>query len=263
MKKDTFDLLNELKSSSSNVEFQRRLSNGNLETVNENDLNLLKSKSSIAHAAGIFSQLNDEEKLQEALRLKELSNDLFKEGKYKEALESYLPILAAANLSDERSIDSLIIPTLCNMAACCLNLKQFSKVIQFCDQALLHRPNCLKAKIRKGKGLLHLQEYTSAISQLIEVKETLERTDHIRTEQSQQSLSEINQLLDRATSARNREAQRYKEQKMALKKAFQSKSPHKSKSTLEKLQRFIWNFILSVILFVQAIISRVFSFRTK
>ena len=48
------------------------------------------------------------------------------------------------------NIDSVIMPVLCNMAACCIQLKAWSKAILFCNQALQLRPNCAKAWMRKG-----------------------------------------------------------------------------------------------------------------
>jgi tetratricopeptide (TPR) repeat protein len=53
-------------------------------------------------------------------------------------------------LLDDNNVDTLVVPVLCNMAACCMQLKYFAKAAMFCDQALALRPLCAKALMRKG-----------------------------------------------------------------------------------------------------------------
>jgi hypothetical protein len=50
----------------------------------------------------------------------------------------------------ENNVENLVIPVLCNMAACCMQLKEWAKAAMFCDQALQLRPQCIKALMRKG-----------------------------------------------------------------------------------------------------------------
>jgi len=64
------------------------------------------------------------------------------------------------------NVDSLIIPCLCNLAACCIQLKHFSKALKFSAAALELRPYCGKALMRSGMALVQCAEYSRAVAML-------------------------------------------------------------------------------------------------
>jgi hypothetical protein len=60
------------------------------------------------------------------------------------------------------NIDSLVLPVLSNMAACCIQQQRWGKAIQFCKQVLALRPGCVRALIRFGQCEIARANYTEA-----------------------------------------------------------------------------------------------------
>lgn len=147
------------------VELKQRLDSGNIVDAGESDISLLKTKANIASIAQRLSNCSTrDEKLEIALKLKSLANDMFNEASYSDALETYVECLAASSFEDDafNNVDSLVVPVLSNMGACCLKLKQYGKCYQFCENALKLRPNCEKVLLRCCVALLELNEYCQA-----------------------------------------------------------------------------------------------------
>lgn len=63
----------------------------------------------------------------------------------------------------EGNIDTLVIPVLCNLSACCLQQQEWHKAASFAEQALLLQPQCCKALFRKGLSLLNVGEYDDSL----------------------------------------------------------------------------------------------------
>lgn len=159
-----------------NVEFKRQMGNGEYQNATEKDLGLLNSKALIASTAMKISGMDEDSKLNTALDLKLEGNELFKTKNYELALKTYLQALSASNFggvsessspsSSAGNVDALIVPVLGNMAACCLQINEYVKVVKFCEQILLLRPNNFKASLRKGMGFYYLKEYDLSLESL-------------------------------------------------------------------------------------------------
>lgn len=159
-----------------NVEFKRQMGNGEYQNATEKDLGLLNSKALIASTAMKLNGMDEDSKLNTALELKLEGNELFKAKNYEMALKTYLQALSASNFggasessstpSTDGNVDTLIVPVLGNMAACCLQINEYVKVVKFCEQILLLRPNNFKASLRKGMGFYYLKEYDLSLESL-------------------------------------------------------------------------------------------------
>ena len=74
--------------------------------------------------------------------------------------------ISSSDENNKGNIENLILPILCNLAACCLQLKQYRKALKFADTALELRPRCGKAIMRRGMSLVHLGENEKAVASL-------------------------------------------------------------------------------------------------
>jgi len=155
------------------MEVKRQSKDGTLQSTKPNELATLNTKARIATTAQLLKNLNGDEKLQWALQTKEEGNQLFQKKDFAAAIEKYMETLSAADFGSSLNetletngrgnVDVLIIPILCNLAACCVELEQWQKVILFADQALKLRPTCRKAKYRQGIGYMNIGEFDKAI----------------------------------------------------------------------------------------------------
>lgn len=156
---------------------KRRCNDGSLIDVSANQLSTLSTKSRVATAAQALKELPPAERTAWAIEMKDYANELYSTHHIKDAMEKYVEALAASdfgngenmqedkdNSNTQNNIDILIMPILCNLAACCIQLKEFSKSLQFTEQALKLRPNCGKALMRRGISSLHFGEYKKAIT---------------------------------------------------------------------------------------------------
>jgi hypothetical protein len=66
--------------------------------------------------------------------------------------------LLGLDLSNEGSkchndmIDLLQVPVLCNLAACFLQTQEYQRVVRLCSEALVVRPSCAKARLRRAQA---------------------------------------------------------------------------------------------------------------
>jgi hypothetical protein len=63
---------------------------------------------------------------------------------------------------EAEAIDKLLVPVLCNLAACALKKQAWKKVVQLSEEVLKHRPECVKAWMQCGGGLLGDDEFVEA-----------------------------------------------------------------------------------------------------
>lgn len=207
--------MNADKTSGMTCQLKRRLPDGSLVDTDAKALNSLSTKSRLAYAAQNLKQMKPEDRTAWALEMKDFANALYAEQLIQEAMEKYVEALAASNFgtivpkrvppregtpADDRDVDDsvdldmknvaqandsnvdiLIIPVLCNLAACCIQLKQFSKALKFADAALELRPRCGKALMRRGMVLVHLGENVSAISALKKSLDIVEGSSKVET----------------------------------------------------------------------------------
>ena len=217
------------------VDFRRRMNDGTYENASERDLSLLSTQANIASSAHNMQSLPAAEKLIDALSVKEEGNSHFKNGDFIRANELYLQALAASDFgkqdgSDQGNVDELVIPVLTNMAACCLQTKEYVKVARFCEQALLLRPGHAKALLRSGIAFYYLKEYDKAIANLESVRSIMQ-ADEVSLQPAASTrtadLSKVNSYLSKAKHDRRDENLRLKQQKQSLQRAFAS-GPYQS-----------------------------------
>lgn len=150
------------------IDIKRKTDDGQVVDARENELASLGTKATVASTAGLLKKLDPIERLAWAIETKNEANDLYKEKKFREAMGKYVECLAASDFGKGNdsggNVDVLIIPVLCNLAACCIQVEEWGKAVSFADQAILLRPKCNKAYFRKGIGFIHLGEYELALN---------------------------------------------------------------------------------------------------
>lgn len=135
------------------------------EDASGRDLKLLSEQSRVANIAQYLSHLNPAQRNTWALKRRGDGNLQFERGNFSVAAQIYLEALAAANLHadrDEGNVDEVVIPLICNLAACSVQLHDWRKTVLLCKEALQLRPNCLRALLRCTLALIELEEYRSA-----------------------------------------------------------------------------------------------------
>lgn len=185
-------------------EIKRKLPDGSIVDAGPKALGGLSTKSRVAYATQNLKQMPPEERLTWALDMKDYANELYANNDIQLAMEKYVEALSASDFGakmqkDEKkemgdasantlpsssesvlpstatedrdgagNVDSLILPCLCNLAACCIQIRDFSKALKFADSALELRPNCGKALMRRGMSLTYVGEYNAGIASLRE-----------------------------------------------------------------------------------------------
>lgn len=226
-------------------QFKRQMPDGTLIDTDVSYLDFLHQQARLASTAQAIYGASDEAKTEWAIAMKDYANALYREGHFSKAMEKYVECLTASKFSSEISetdsslpdnIDNLVLPVLCNLSACCIQLKEWGKAIKFCEEALKLRPRCVKAIIRYGKAQLQLGEYSRAI-------ESLSRGESIINDDTNQEyngdLQQIQQLLKQANVGLEKEKRADIRRKNALMKAFRQvpsnakakKGPEEKKET--------------------------------
>ncbi|KAJ1993594.1 hypothetical protein H4R33_000595 [Dimargaris cristalligena] len=86
--------------------------------------------------------------LDEALEIKTLGNNLFKEGNYAGALNEYEEALRHCPSTEDLNMSHLYN----NMAACHLKLDEYEHAVEACTDSLRHQPRSEKALYRRAKA---------------------------------------------------------------------------------------------------------------
>ena len=177
---NSFDVVfNELKKSGLGVDIKRKRDDGTMVDARENELASLGTKATVASTAGLLKKLSPAEKLSWAIETKNEANELYKIHDFSGAMGKYVESLAGSDFGDKEpgstnkgNVDTLIVPVLCNLAACSIQVKEWGKAVSFGEQAVLLRPNCCKAHLRKGIGLMHLGEHELALASFAKAEAT-------------------------------------------------------------------------------------------
>jgi tetratricopeptide (TPR) repeat protein len=181
---NSFDLVfSELQKNSKGmtVDLKRKTKAGDLIDAKPNELASLGTKSTVASTAGLLAKLTPKEKLAWAIETKNEANEFYAEQEFKDAMIKYVECLAATDFgktppegaaeaeggegaeAGTSNVDAMVVPVLCNLAACCIQLGEWSKAASFGEQATLLRPHCSKAQLRMGLGLLRMGEFDLAL----------------------------------------------------------------------------------------------------
>jgi tetratricopeptide (TPR) repeat protein len=113
---------------------------------------------------------------------------------------------------DENNIDSLVVPVLNNLTACCIQLGFYGKAIQFATQTLSLRPNTPRAILRLGRAHLELANFREAEKYLNQA------LNSSYTSEADKGRAKI--FLERVVRGLHREQSSLRRRKQAMKKAF-------------------------------------------
>ena len=150
------------------------------EDASKRDLKLLSEQSRIANISQELSHLCLTERNAWALARRSDGNLQFERGNYSTAAQIYFEALAASNLNvgrNEDNIDEVVIPLICNLAACSVQLCEWRRTVLLCKEALQIRPNCLKALVRCALACIKLEDYDSAKIYLKKALRIVDLTD--------------------------------------------------------------------------------------
>jgi len=227
---------------------KRRCTDGSLIDVSANQLSTLSTKSRVVTAAQGLKSLPAEERTAWAIEMKDYANELYANKQIRDAMERYVEALAASDFGDGANFHSddgsdnvnvLVMPILCNLAACCIELKEFGKALQFTEQALKLRPECGKALMRRGMSQLHKGEFKRAMADL---NRALEITGEENPASQVLPVSAMDRqripiLLHKAQMGLEAEAKAVARQKRNLEKHFKPLAPKPSVSSAEPVKQ--------------------------
>ncbi len=113
-------------------------------------------------------EMDDEEKIEELLKRKTKGTELFKAGKYEEAMEEYNQGVRVVEYCtympgpEGEQRKPLILACLLNMAQCAIKLKDWRKARDTADRALTEDKNSEKAWFRKITSQIELEDFAVA-----------------------------------------------------------------------------------------------------
>ena len=258
-----------MNSGSMKAEIMRKLPDGSLESASAKQLGGLGTKSRVAYATQNLKTLSPEARLAWAIEMKEFANELYANNEIQSAMEKYVEALSASDFGakendedesgtsqsksicsidrNDGNVDSLIIPCLSNLAACCIQMKDFAKALKFADSALELRPKCGKVLMRRGMSLVYVGEYDQGIDAL-EAAAAITSDD--ATSDNRSTLADpkdmctmpisdsdrvrIPILIDRAVRGKEREIRTKEKQKVKLRKVFGGKQKEGNRSCGEE-----------------------------
>lgn len=110
-----------------NVELKRKMPDGTYQTASEGTMKALGAQARMSSTAQVLQSMTTEEKDLWAIEMRQMANELYKEKKFDQALNRYMEAITASDLGtgedSHSNIDTVIVPLLCNMSACCIQLK--------------------------------------------------------------------------------------------------------------------------------------------
>jgi tetratricopeptide (TPR) repeat protein len=248
-------------------EIKRKMPDGSLEDAGPKQLSGLSTKSRVAYATQNLKKLAPKERLAWAIEMKDYANELYANNDIQLAMEKYVEALSASDFGkkegksgveelqegqsesevfqamEEGNIDSLVIPCLSNLSACCIQMRDFAKALKFADTALELRPKCGKALMRRGMSLVYIGDYTKGIIALQESakitvdENAIEAAEGRNADAKKRMIMPVSEsdrqripiLIDRAEKGIERDARTREKQKSKLQKVFGGdKQQHKS-----------------------------------
>jgi tetratricopeptide (TPR) repeat protein len=143
------------------------------------------------------------QRIEEMESFKEKGNALFAERKYKEALALYEKSLIFFEYcfdgteEERRQADNLRLLCQLNAAACFLELKLYSKCIEYCSETLKIDGNSVKALFRRARALRMMDKFHDAQIDLMKAKQiVLRETDLAQVERELELLKVSQQDYD-------------------------------------------------------------------
>ena len=116
-------------------------------------------------SGGPLYELEDEDKLVIAIRMKNIGSELYKKSLFTRAIEKYEFGLAAINPAKDNLelFQEVYVSLQLNTALCFFKLKEFRSAVIRCDRILEISANEFKVLFRKGSALKSMFEYLNAI----------------------------------------------------------------------------------------------------
>eukprot|EP01041_Mallomonas_annulata_P014828 gene14828-31493_t len=213
--------LNQMQVNGVTPEVKRQNPDGSLQSLPDNYMEYVGTKSKLASCAQTFMKLDEDDRIKVAIKIKDAANKLFSESNFKDAMDNYLQALMAFDYTsinsgdNTRILNTLTLPLLCNLAACCNELKEYHKAIKFSDQALLLNPLSSKAHLRRGQSHMKLGDYTNA-----EI-DFLASLSHLSNKNNDDNLkNKIQSYIKTINQKKYEDKMRENKMKLALRKAF-------------------------------------------
>lgn len=113
-------------------------------------------------------EMDTKEKLEQAAIVKEKGTLYFKEGKYLQAVIQYGKIVSWLEMEyglsegESKASESLLLAAFLNLAMCYLKLREYTKVIEYCNKALALDQSNEKGLYRRGEARLLMNEFELA-----------------------------------------------------------------------------------------------------
>ena len=118
-------------------ELQKRLPDGSTRKATDEEMSSADMKNKLEQAAKYTENMSLEQKIEWAQKQRQHGNELYQEGKYKEAIDIYLTCLVVRDTA-KQDVDQevLILPVMNNLAQCTLQLGWYQKTEHFCTLAM-------------------------------------------------------------------------------------------------------------------------------
>lgn len=103
------------------------------------------------------------------VRMMEIANSHMQVKNYQEAIEKYKDCLIEMKFGKEgirfsaEELDGMIIPLLCNLATCLLEIREYHKVLFYCNQILIFRPNHRRGLYLQSVAHVQIGSFQSAM----------------------------------------------------------------------------------------------------
>ncbi|EFJ52463.1 hypothetical protein VOLCADRAFT_79055 [Volvox carteri f. nagariensis] len=128
--------------------------------------------------------------LNASTQLKNEGNQLHGRGAYKEAVEKYERAKSNVESFTSKEAKDLVRACTLNLSSCYLNLKQFDKCLEQCNQVLSGEPHNLKALYRRGQAYLGSGDCVNAAADLERALRLALETDPSQAQPIREKLQE-------------------------------------------------------------------------
>lgn len=208
------------------VTLQHRTENGVMLNTSEKEVAYLDMKAKIKHSAQQVAQLDQLAKAQWVATQRQVGNDAFYKGDYKQAAEAYIEALTALDFGSSAVVkitcqQEVQIPLTCNLAACMLMTEQWDKAQLICDQILAIDPNCVKALQQRAKSRAKLAKFNDARADVLRAMQVIRGPSTSRGSGTDERMDQLDKQLHNISRAERRRKEQLQQQKNFQKKMMQ------------------------------------------
>ncbi|CAB9506571.1 expressed unknown protein [Seminavis robusta] len=196
-------------------ELQKRMPDGSARKATDEEMSSQDMKNKLEQAAQLTSKMSLEQKIEWAQKQRQQGNQLYQEGKYKQAIDIYLTCLVVRDTTQQQQkvVDDLqvfILPVMNNLAQSALQLGWYHKAEVFCTLGMESLEEGTKGQgvaklyFKRGKARRLRGCYDTAKGDLEKAMEKLggdiENDDDDEKSPEQKSIEKEFQLLARAVA---------------------------------------------------------------